>query len=588
MDFAAIAYRCLKGIKDIHDRAKDVRKLNEEFRSLSRDCEKLAPTLRKIVKAPEVSNSVLDSVVKLEQSIEDVVALFLEVQDARQGGVLKRFGGVVKSKKLRSRADALKVDVKSCKGDLLYSCSLDVYLGHKQSVQESNLNFEKLLAMCDRMPMQVLEILRGGAQGAAAIANVGEVNLPREVVELPKTGSRIQGISEDKLDMNEIYKISGIMMYNAKSTNVTMFVRAKFTVEHVRRMFHENLTAYMKGRHFDLPTLVFANRKLEDKQTLAEAHVVKGSVIQVHFGEDQQTIRLRLLKKELAAQMANQPRTVITVYAEALTKKRFEVKISRGAMVEALRLIIHEHEDIPPEMLRIICKGRALDDNHTLAYYGIEDGDTIYYKLRLFGGMLSFSSGRDGGYDNLQLRQKNRESRGFRLTTHVMVDGETHRMELWNDAKCTEVLDEVESRFGIPREQVTGVFYEGKSIPFDDYLGDHFEECLDEGLRVTFDKSIQPESMIADNELPGDEQKEGVDSQQNGIEDLSTNQLRDLLKSALASAKMYSSSSTGDHANHDEFDFSDADSYAEESDYEELSQRTPPKKDNRRRPRLGI
>ena len=83
------------------------------------------------------------------------------------------------------------------------------------------------------------------------------------------------------------------------------------------------------------------------------------------------------------------------IYVKTLTGKTITVKGHLTMLVEDLKEEIQNIEGIPPDQQRLSFAGKQLEDDRSLAMYGIADGSIIHLVLRLRGGMYDISSGRE-------------------------------------------------------------------------------------------------------------------------------------------------------------------------------------------------
>lgn len=76
-----------------------------------------------------------------------------------------------------------------------------------------------------------------------------------------------------------------------------------------------------------------------------------------------------------------------------LTGKKFKVLTTWSSPIEAIKKQIGLHAGIPEDQQRLIGKGKQLEDDRSLADYGIVNNDSLHLTLRLRGGMYDMSSG---------------------------------------------------------------------------------------------------------------------------------------------------------------------------------------------------
>lgn len=84
----------------------------------------------------------------------------------------------------------------------------------------------------------------------------------------------------------------------------------------------------------------------------------------------------------------------IQIYVKMLTGKHFTLKVDGNETVGNVKAKIFDQEGIPSDQQRLFHAGKQLEDDWTLASYGIKQEHTIHIVPRLRGGMFAESSGR--------------------------------------------------------------------------------------------------------------------------------------------------------------------------------------------------
>jgi len=157
-----------------------------------------------------------------------------------------------------------------------------------------------------------------------------------------------------------------IKLFSGKT--ITLDVEPSDSIDAIKQKIQNH-----EGIAINEQKLTFAGKLLDGTNSLQDYNIQSDSIINMNLG---------------LVGGGNNDGDSKQIYIKTLQGKNITLDVKNTDTIASIKDKIKDIEGIPVDQQRIVFNGKQLEDNNTIADYGIEADSSLHLVLRLRGGMV--------------------------------------------------------------------------------------------------------------------------------------------------------------------------------------------------------